>query len=74
MNETAGICSNHVFSYRWTPYPFITSDMPSNYSSITDALVLDTTFRDSDSLSSSSRAAYWMIFLGTLTTALALST
>lgn len=72
MNATAGICSHHVFSYRFTPYPIITSDMSANYSAITDALVLESSFRDSDALGSGSRAAYWMIFLGTVTSFFAL--
>lgn len=45
--------------------------MKANYSAITDAIVFDTTFRDSNYLGESSKAAFWMIFLGTICAAVA---
>ncbi|KAF9270569.1 hypothetical protein L218DRAFT_952671 [Marasmius fiardii PR-910] len=70
VNETAGICSNTTVAHRFRPFDYITEDMASNYSSSTSALIPDIAFRDSDSLDQSSKAAYYLILLGTIAAAL----
>jgi len=72
VDDQDGICSNHTVAYSWTPYDLIVDDMAFNYSNITNAIVFDTTFRDSGYLGPLSKAAFWMIFLGTLCAAVAL--
>ncbi|KAG9223146.1 hypothetical protein CCMSSC00406_0000165 [Pleurotus cornucopiae] len=79
-NETAGACSNRTVGMQFRPYPILTSDMAVNYSVLTDGL-FDTafqsqqpTFRDSSYLGGSTRAAYYMILLGTICTGLAFLT
>lgn len=69
-----GTCSNHSVAAQFQPYDAITADMFQNYSRFTDAIVLNTTFRDSAYLGSLSKAAYYMLLLGTLCAALALLT
>ncbi|KAG7099573.1 hypothetical protein E1B28_001403 [Marasmius oreades] len=71
VNETAGLCSNTTVAHRFRPYDYITEDMASNYSTSTDAIIVGTAFRDSDSLDQSSKAAYYLILLGTIAVALA---
>jgi len=77
-NETAGSCGNHTAGNQFRPYEALTSDMLANYSTLTDG-VFDATFsgsvpafRNSSYLGSSSRAAYWLILLGTIFAVLAL--
>lgn len=45
--------------------------MAANYSRITQALVQDTTFMDSSYLGGATKAAYWMLLLGTICASLA---
>ncbi|KAJ6626838.1 actin cortical patch SUR7/pH-response regulator pali [Mycena sp. CBHHK59/15] len=74
VNDTAGICTNHTAQNQFQPYAALTSDMLSNYTDITNFILSDTAFADSNSLGHSSRAAYWMLLLGTICAALALLT
>ncbi|KAF9569833.1 hypothetical protein CPC08DRAFT_701702 [Agrocybe pediades] len=74
VEENAGICGNHTAGERFTPYDTITADMISNYSILTAPIIPQNTFRDSKYLGDSSKAAYWMILLGTICAALALLT
>ncbi|KAJ3506087.1 hypothetical protein NLJ89_g7069 [Agrocybe chaxingu] len=74
VDDTHGTCSNHTTGQRYTPYDVITADMTSNYSILTGPFIPETTFRDSKYLGESSRAAYWMLLLGTICAALALIT
>ncbi|TFK76746.1 hypothetical protein BDN72DRAFT_753554 [Pluteus cervinus] len=69
---TSGICANKTVASQFRPLDSITSDMLANYSVLTQAVIVDTTFADSSYLGSSSRAAYWMILLGSICAALAL--
>lgn len=48
--------------------------MLPNYTDITNFILSDTSFADSNSLGHTSRAAYWMLLLGTICAALALLT
>ncbi|RDB29574.1 hypothetical protein Hypma_015162 [Hypsizygus marmoreus] len=75
VNNTHGICGNHTIGDQFRPYDAITSDMAANYSIITQALIGDTTtFQDSNYLGQATKAAYWMLLLGTICAALALLT
>ncbi|KAF8973850.1 actin cortical patch SUR7/pH-response regulator pali [Flammula alnicola] len=76
VDEKAGICGNHTAGQEFKPYDIVTSDMISNFSilSATPLIPLDLTFKDSKYLGQTSKAAYWMILLGTICAALALVT
>ncbi|KAJ7814125.1 actin cortical patch SUR7/pH-response regulator pali [Mycena olivaceomarginata] len=74
VNNSAGICANHSIQNQFTPYAALTSDMLPNYTDITNFILSDTSFADSNSLGHTSRAAYWMLLLGTICAALALLT
>ncbi|KAK7064571.1 actin cortical patch SUR7/pH-response regulator pali [Favolaschia claudopus] len=74
VNSSAGICSNSSVQNQFTPYAALTTDMAQNYTDITNFILGGTSFADSDSLGHSSRAAYWMLLLGTICAALALIT
>ncbi|KAJ3559596.1 hypothetical protein NM688_g237 [Phlebia brevispora] len=72
VNDTHGTCSSHVTAMKLQPFTDIIGDMPSNYSSITTALIPSFTFVDSQYLGEFSRGAYYLLLLGTVSTALAL--
>jgi hypothetical protein len=74
VTSTQGICTNHTIADQFRPYDAVISDMITNYSQYTDAIVPDLTFRNSSYLGSSSQAAYWMLLLGTICASLALFT
>ncbi|KAJ6604203.1 actin cortical patch SUR7/pH-response regulator pali [Mycena vulgaris] len=77
VNESAGTCSNHSTQNQFQPYAALTSDMSPSYSLLTTFILSETNtafFADSDSLGHTSRAAYWMLLLGTICAALALLT
>ncbi|TFY83984.1 hypothetical protein EWM64_g44 [Hericium alpestre] len=67
-----GICTNHTTARRYEPYEAITSDMLSNYSLYTDAIIVGTTFRDSGSTGTHTHSAYYLLLLGTIFCGLAL--
>ncbi|KII93928.1 hypothetical protein PLICRDRAFT_26950 [Plicaturopsis crispa FD-325 SS-3] len=69
-----GTCSNETVANRFEPYLAITSDMFSNYSQFTDAIIGNTTLNDTSYLKNSSKAAYYLILLGSICAALALFT
>ncbi|KAH9486671.1 hypothetical protein JR316_0000736 [Psilocybe cubensis] len=69
-----GICGNHTAGEKYTPFDIIQSDLGTNFSVLTAAIVPTNTFRDASYLGKSSKAAYWMILLGTICAALALLT
>ncbi|KNZ79619.1 hypothetical protein J132_08921 [Termitomyces sp. J132] len=71
LNNSQGTCSNMTVGNQYRPYDAITSDMAANYSRITQALVQGTAFMDSSSLGSATKAAYWMLLLGTVCALLA---
>lgn len=74
VTNSQGICGNLTVGKQYRPYDAITSDMAANYSLITAALVSGTTFQDSSYLGEATKAAYWMLLLGTICAALALLT
>ncbi|KAF7320196.1 hypothetical protein MKEN_00804100 [Mycena kentingensis (nom. inval.)] len=75
VNGSAGVCTNTTFQQEYRPYDSLTSDMAANYTDITNFIFHDATFVDSEHLfGPPSRAAFWMIFLGTICAALALLT
>lgn len=74
VNASHGTCGNLTIGEQYRPYDSITSDMAANYSRITAALLSGTTFQNSSYLGESTKAAYWMLLLGTVCAALALLT
>ncbi|KAL0950717.1 hypothetical protein HGRIS_007493 [Hohenbuehelia grisea] len=79
-NETSGSCGNQTIGNQFRPYEALTMDMRANYSTLTDGVFdasfhgSDATFRNSSYLGSSTKAAYWLILLGTICAGLALIT
>ncbi|KIY51329.1 hypothetical protein FISHEDRAFT_37365 [Fistulina hepatica ATCC 64428] len=73
-NDTQGVCGNQTIGNQFRPYNALTGDMLSNYSAITYYIMYGTTFYDSKYLGQSTKAAYWMLLLGTITAALAFLT
>ncbi|KAF9526500.1 hypothetical protein CPB83DRAFT_816825 [Crepidotus variabilis] len=71
-----GICTNHTFAKAFKPYDYITADMTQNYTILTNNflgnITPSPTILDSKYLSETSKAAYWMLFLGTICGAVAL--
>ena len=75
VNDTAGRCGNETVGEQFKPYNVLISDMPSNWSIFSQSFIPDTTtFQNSGFLGHNSKAAYWMLLLGTLCTAAALIT
>ena len=74
VNETAGLCTNTTAAYKFQPYTVITSDMLSNYSGYTDAIIRNATFASSSSLGASSRSAYYLLLLGSILATVSLLT
>jgi len=74
VNSTAGTCSNTTVARKFTPYDVVTSDMAFNYSQTTDTVLQNTLFHNSDYLGTESKAAYYVILLGSICAALALFT
>jgi hypothetical protein len=72
VNRTVGICSNTTVASKFLPYDAITSDMSTNYTQATDSFLKGTTFHNSNYLGTQSKAAYYLILLGTICTALTL--
>lgn len=72
VNDSHGTCSPHVTAKKLQPYEAITDDMPDQYTIITNALIPSTTFTDSQYLGEFSRAAYYLLLLGSVATGLAL--
>jgi len=68
INST-GICGNHTAAAPFHPFQAITGDMATNYSSLTTVILSNTTLIDSEYLGQSSSAAYYLILLGTILTA-----
>jgi len=75
VNDSAGTCTNHSTQNQFQPYAALTSDMLPNYTDIMNFIFSENSnsFADSD-FGRPSRAAYWMLLLGTICAALALFT
>ncbi|TFK19449.1 hypothetical protein FA15DRAFT_674424 [Coprinopsis marcescibilis] len=66
-NTTEGLCSSHVVGNQFRPFDTIVEDLPLNISRLSQSFILqDTPFTDAEYTSSNSRAAYWMVLLGTI--------
>ncbi|KAF8167834.1 Glucanosyltransferase-domain-containing protein [Crassisporium funariophilum] len=74
VQDGGGQCGNQTIGAQFRPYDTITADMASNYSVLSASFIQDSTFRDSKYLGQHSKAAYWMLLLGTICAALALLT
>jgi len=73
VNATAGTCSNITAARKFLPYEVIVSDMAANYSQDTESILSTSlAFRDDSTLGDQSKAAYYLILLATICTALAL--
>ena len=64
-----GTCGNHTAGNEFRPFNALASDMTANFSSITSVVLANTTLIDSKYLGQSSRAAYWMLLLGAILSA-----
>ncbi|KIK71384.1 hypothetical protein GYMLUDRAFT_33546 [Collybiopsis luxurians FD-317 M1] len=70
VNKSAGICSNETIGYPYKPFDYFVGDMSDSYSIITSSIITGGTFRDSSYLGQATKAAYWLILLGTILAAL----
>ncbi|KAJ3011157.1 hypothetical protein NUW54_g2265 [Trametes sanguinea] len=73
LNGT-GVCSNTTAASRFQPFTALTSDMLTNYTGFTTALITQGTFIDSPYLGNFTNGAYYLIIIGSVATALALFT
>lgn len=72
IDSTQGQCSNTSVAFQLEPYSVALADMPTNYSGLTQGFVPgDLTFTNSHYLSEFSRAAYYLLLMGTICAALA---
>jgi len=72
VNMSAGTCSNTTIANKFLPFDAVTSDMLANYSQITNTIFLGTTFHNSGYLGTQSKAAYYLLLMGSICAALAL--
>ena len=72
VDETAGLCTKANGLYIFQPYKAITSDMPSNYSDHTNAIIHNTTFANSILLGGSSHLARRFLLSGATVALMAL--
>lgn len=73
VDDTHGSCSNTTFANAFTPFNAMLADTPSNYTVVTKFLISkpNTTFTNTPFLQAASRAAYYLILVGTICTFLA---
>lgn len=73
-DSSHGRCANNSFAFQFDPLDSILADTPTNYSVAVRVLISspNKTFSNAPFLRSSTRAAYYLIFIGTICTALAL--
>jgi hypothetical protein len=76
VSDNGGICSNRTTAHAFKPFDAVSADMPQIYRVIsgTSIIPLNLTFKDSKYTGQTSKAAYWMILLGTICAALTLIT
>lgn len=67
---TGGICTNKTIGFQYKPYSYLIADMAANYSIITASIIQGGTFVDSNYLGESTKAAYWMMLVGTVVVAI----
>ena len=78
-DTTQGICSNKSTPFQLQPFAAFLADMPTNYSGITQNIVsttnlADTTFVNNHYLGEFSKAAYFLVLIGTICAGLAMFT
>ncbi|TDL28860.1 hypothetical protein BD410DRAFT_781416 [Rickenella mellea] len=72
-DKALGLCSNVTTATQWTPFTAVVNDMPTNYSTLTLGLVPpDLTFVNSHYLGEFTRAAYYLLLMGTVCAGLAM--
>ncbi|KAF9015466.1 actin cortical patch SUR7/pH-response regulator pali [Cyathus striatus] len=75
VDQKNGTCGNHTIGEQFKPFDAMISDMPDNYRRITvNLLPTNITIRDTKYLGQSSKAAYWMLLLGTIAAGIAFIT
>jgi hypothetical protein len=73
VDDKQGACSNSSVAKQWEPYNAVLSDMFQNYSDLTLGFVPnDQTFTNSHYLAEFSRAAYYMLLMGSICAAIAI--
>ncbi|KAL5518674.1 hypothetical protein ACEPAH_357 [Sanghuangporus vaninii] len=71
----AGVCSNTTAGHQLQPYDAVLADMPTRFPSLTRAFVPDSfTFTNSHYLGEFSKAAYYLLLLGSIFAGLAMIT
>jgi len=73
-NTSLGTCSNGTFANKFSPLESILADVPGNYTVQTRFLITfqNSTFSNSPFLETASTASYYLIFIGSLCTVLAM--
>jgi len=66
------LCTDATFAYQFQPCTVIANDMLSNYSDYTNTILRNSAFADSSSLARRSRAAYYLLLLGFILSAISL--
>ncbi|KAG2023129.1 hypothetical protein CC2G_000820 [Coprinopsis cinerea AmutBmut pab1-1] len=75
LNGTEGQCSNHTLGHRYEPSTTILNDLSPALSILSRSLIPDdSSFTDAKYTGNSTKAAYWMILLGTVCAGLAFIT
>ena len=73
IDSKDGQCSNSSVAFQLQPYSVVLADMPTNYSGLTQGFVpSDLTFTNSHYLGEFSRAAYYLLLMGSICAALAM--
>ena len=73
VDNAQGVCSNSSVAYHLQPYTAVLSDMAANYSGLTQGFIPDDlTFTNSHYLSEFSRAAYYLLLMGSICAVLAM--
>ena len=73
IDSKDGQCSNSSVAFQLQPYSVVLADMPTNYSGLTQGFVpIDLTFTNSHYLGEFSRAAYYLLLMGSICAALAM--
>ncbi|KIJ24027.1 hypothetical protein M422DRAFT_237542 [Sphaerobolus stellatus SS14] len=74
LNGSQGTCGNVTFANQLTPFDSMLADIPGNYTVTTRFLISkpNTTFTNTSFLQTASKAAFYLIFIGTICTFLAM--
>ncbi|EIM83303.1 uncharacterized protein STEHIDRAFT_123740 [Stereum hirsutum FP-91666 SS1] len=74
VDAVNGTCTNSTTARRYEPFDALTADMIANYTQITEAIIKGTSFQDDNYQASTSKAAYYLLLLGTICAGLAFLT